>query len=74
MAVGKVVILTFVAHVDIFPHPSFTVQVIMDKPGLNNPLASLPEPLRVVAPVTWNDIFKAGVAVQLSVAVNTGIV
>ena len=59
-------------QVEILPHASVTVHVIVDTPVLNNPLALVPEPLRVVTPVTLYVI--VGVPVQLSVATNTGIV
>jgi hypothetical protein len=56
------------------PHSSVTVQVIVDIPTLKMPLASIPDPLRVVAPVIEYVIVKALLALQLSLAVNDGIV
>jgi hypothetical protein len=66
--------VTDVEQVDIFPHPSLTVQVIVETPKLNVPLASIPVPLRLVAPVTWYEIIKAPKAEQLSAATKVGIV
>ena len=34
-------------------HPLLTAHVIVDIPALNRPLASFPDPLLVVAPVSW---------------------
>jgi hypothetical protein len=45
------VMVTLVAQVEIFPQPSLTVHVIVERPILNVPLASVPVPLRVVTPV-----------------------
>ena len=40
-----------VAQVDVLPHASAAVQVIVEVPTLNVPLAFVPVPLLVVAPV-----------------------
>ena len=53
IGVGLVLIVTVVVQVEILPHASVTVHVIVETPILNNPLASFPVPLLVVAPVTW---------------------
>ena len=45
--------VTNVVQAEVLPHASITVHVIVETPGLNRPLASFPEPLLVVAPVTW---------------------
>jgi hypothetical protein len=50
---GDGLIVTVVVQVEVLPHASVTVQVIVEMPGLNTPLASVPVPLLVVAPVTW---------------------
>jgi hypothetical protein len=51
--VGNGLMVTTVVQVEILPHASVTVHVIVDAPTLNVPLASVPVPLLVVAPVTW---------------------
>jgi len=51
--VGNGLMVTTVVQVEVLPHASVTVQVIVDAPTLNVPLASVPVPLLVVAPVTW---------------------
>ena len=61
-----------VLHVATLLHASVTVQVIVDVPKLNDPLASAPVPLLEVAPVTVYVIVN--VALQLSTAVIGGIV
>ena len=52
IGVGFGLIVTSVAQFELLPHASVTVHVIVEMPGLNIPLASLPVPLLVVAPVT----------------------
>ena len=49
---GSGLIVTVVVQVEVLPHASVTVHVIVETPILNVPLASVPVPLRVVAPVT----------------------
>jgi hypothetical protein len=49
--IGVAVIVTVVIHVAILPQVFVVVQVMVDTPGLNIPLASGPFPLLVVAPV-----------------------
>jgi len=63
--------ITIVEPVLVFPPASFTVQVIVDTPPLNEPLALLLLPVLQVAPVILYDMETTP---QLSVAVNTGIV
>jgi len=46
-----------VEHVDVLLHASFTFHAIIDTPGAKKPLASLPVPLLVVAPVISYDTF-----------------
>ena len=48
---GNGLMVTVVEQVEILPHASVTVHVIVETPTLNVPLASVPEPLLVVAPV-----------------------
>ena len=48
---GNGLIVTVVVQVEILPHASVTVHVIVDIPILNVPLALVPVPLLVVAPV-----------------------
>ncbi len=55
----------------LLPQASVTVHVIVDIPGLNIPLALLPDPFRVVAPVTWYVIVRG--PLQLSEAISRGI-
>jgi hypothetical protein len=50
---GNGLIVTTVVHLEILPHASVTVHVIVETPTLNVPLASVPVPLLVVVPVTW---------------------
>ena len=50
--VGNGLIVTVVVQVEVLPHASVTVHVIVETPVLNIPLASVPVPLLVVAPVT----------------------
>ena len=71
--VGSGLMVTVVVQVEVFPHASVTVHVIVETPGINTPLASFPVPLLVVAPVIWNVIFK-GPPLQLPDATNVGIV
>jgi hypothetical protein len=40
-----------VAHVEVLPHASAAVHVIVEVPTLNVPFPFVPLPLRVVAPV-----------------------
>ena len=49
---GSGLIVTVVVQVETLPHASVTVHVIVETPTLNVPLASVPEPFLVVAPVT----------------------
>jgi hypothetical protein len=42
---------TFIEQLAVLPLASVTVQVIVDNPRLNSPLALDPEPLLTVAPV-----------------------
>ena len=51
--VGNGLMVTTVLQVETLPHASVTVHVIVEAPTLNVPLALVPVPLRVVAPVTW---------------------
>ena len=51
--VGSGLMVTNVVQVEVLPHASVTVHVIVEAPTLNVPLASVPVPLLVVAPVTW---------------------
>ena len=69
---GNGLIVTVVVQVEILPHASVTVHVIVETPTSNTPLASGPVPLLVVAPVTWYVMVK--LLLQLSVALSTGIV
>ena len=72
-ATGRGEMVTVVMHVDVLPHASAAVQVIVEMPVLNTPLASFPVPFLIVAPVIWNVIVI--VPVQLSdTPVNVGIV
>jgi hypothetical protein len=48
---GNGLMVTVVEQVEVLPHASVAVHVIVETPGLNAPLASVP-PLLVVAPVT----------------------
>ena len=48
---GFGLIVTVVVQVAVLPHASVTVHVIVDIPILNVPLALVPVPLLVVAPV-----------------------
>ena len=66
--------VTCVVHVFVLPHSSVTVQVIVDIPTLKMPLASTPDPLRVVAPDITYVIVKPLLALQLSLAISDGIV
>ena len=66
--------VTCVVHVLLLPHSSVTVQVIVDTPTLKMPLASIPDPLRVVAPDITYVIVKLAAALQLSLATSDGIV
>jgi hypothetical protein len=50
--VGKGFMVTTVVQVETLPQASVTVHVIVETPTLNVPLASVPVPLLVVAPVT----------------------
>lgn len=50
IGIGLGYIVIVVVHVLAFPHSSVTVHVIVDIPTLKVPLASTPDPLRVVAP------------------------
>ena len=50
--VGNGLMVTVVVQVETLPHASVTVHVIVETPTLNVPLASVPVPLLVVAPVT----------------------
>jgi hypothetical protein len=56
------------------PHSSVTVQVIVDIPTWKMPLASTPEPLRVVAPDITYVMIKLTTGLQLSLAVSDGMV
>ena len=49
--VGNGLMVIVVEQADVLPHASVTVHVIVETPALNVPLASLPVPLLVVAPV-----------------------
>lgn len=49
---GKGLTVTNVVQVEVLPHASVTDHVIVEMPTLNVPLASVPVPLLVVAPVT----------------------
>ena len=49
VTLGLIVIV--VEQVEEFPHASVTVHVIVETPAVKAPLASLPVPLPVVAPV-----------------------
>ena len=69
---GFGLIVTSVEQEEVLPHASVTIHVIVEIPTLNSPLALVPVPLLVVAPVTWKVIVK--VPLQLSDAVNGGIV
>ena len=71
--VGNGLMFTSVVQVETVPHASVTVHVIVETPGLNTPLASVPVPLLVVAPVIPNVIFK-GPPLQLPDETNVGIV
>ena len=70
---GSGLMVTDVVQVEVLPHASVTVHVIVETPGLNTPLASGPVPLLVVAPVISNVIFK-GPPLQLPDETNVGIV
>ena len=71
--VGNGLMVTAVVQVETLPHASVTVHVIVEAPTLNVPLASVPVPLLVVAPVIWKATFK-GPPLQLPDATNVGIV
>ena len=71
--VGSGLIVTVVVQVELLPHASTTVQVIVETPGLNAPLASVPAPVLVVAPVIWKVIVKSP-PLQLPDVVTGGIV
>ena len=60
-----------VEQVEEFPHASVTVHAIVETPGLKEPLASLPVPLPLVAPVIWKVMIN--VALQSSEAITNGI-
>jgi hypothetical protein len=64
--------VTSVLQFDVFPQASVTVQVIVDAPMLKEPLASVPIPVRFVAPVIENE--KDNAPPQLAVATIAGIV
>ena len=59
---GLDVTFTVAAQVELL-QPLLTVQVIVEIPGLNNPLASFPDPVLVVAPVIWKLIAKLALQV-----------
>jgi hypothetical protein len=69
---GNGLMVTAVVQVEVLPHASVTVHVIVEAPRLNIPLASFPVPLLVVAPVIWKVIVKE--LLQLSDAISLGIV
>jgi hypothetical protein len=71
-AVVRASTVTVVMQVVKFPHSSSTVQVIVDTPGSNFPLASFPVPVLSVTPVIWKVMVK--ISLQLSVASSEGIV
>ena len=52
MGFGLGLIVTGVVQVETL-HPLLTVHVMVDTPVLNIPLALMPVPLLIVAPVTW---------------------
>ena len=66
--------VTCVVHVLVLPHSSVTVQVIVDIPTLKMPLASTPDPLRVVVPDITYVITRLATGLQLSLAVSDGMV
>ena len=74
MGVGFGYIVTCVVQEFVFPHSSVTVHVIVDMPTLNVPLASTPDPLRVVAPDIAYVMVKPAAGLQLSFATSDGIV
>ena len=49
---GFGLMVTVVVQVETLPHASVTLHVIVETPTLKAPLASVPVPLLVVAPVT----------------------
>src|SRR5436190_2014851 len=57
--VGKAFTVTVIEQLDEFPQASITVQVMVDTPELNWPLASFPEPFLMVTPVILNVVVKA---------------
>lgn len=73
VSTGSALIFTVVAQVEILPHASVTVHVMVDMPALNVPMASVPVPLLVVAPVIAKAMVKLPAAVQLSDATKGGI-
>jgi predicted ester cyclase len=51
LEVNRGFMVTAVEHVEALPQLSFTVHVIVETPTLKSPLAFLPVPLRMVAPL-----------------------
>jgi len=74
IGVGLGYIVICVVQEFVFPHSSVTVHVIIDIPTLKLPLASTPDPLRIVTPFTsFTSYAIVKLEVQLSLAINGGM-